>query len=418
MTTTAPTSVTTTVGPTTPAAAPRTTAAGALRSRLRSWRWPVAGMLALLLAVLVTSVLTPERSLTRFAPDNPEPTGGQALAQVLMDQGVDVTYTRSVAEAIGAAGPGTTLLVANDYGMADDVARSLLETGATIALVAPGATLLAAATSEVAHAQQSPDATPTTAGCTDPDARAAGTLTSRGGGLEASDASDDASSSAPVLCFTSDAGASHYAVFTSQVLPADESASTGPVVRALDDAGPLTNEQITTDGAATLGLRMLGHEDELVWLIPDRPVAAAEGGGMGDLLPPWAGVLFLQLVVLGIVCALWRGRRLGPLVAEDLPVTVPSSETALGRGRLYRRARAWGHAAAALRAGAAHRMAARLGVPRSAGAPTMIDAVSRATDRPTEQVAGLLYGPPPADDADLARLAIELDQLESEVHRA
>lgn len=99
-------------------------------------------------------------------------------------------------------------------------------------------------------------------------------------------------------------------------------------------------------------------------------------------------------------------------------MTVPSSETALGRGRLYRRARAWGHAAAALRAGTAHRMAVRLGVPRSAGAPTLVDAVTRATHRPAEQVAGLLYGPPPADDADLARLAIELDQLESEVHRA
>ncbi|MEP7766053.1 DUF4350 domain-containing protein [Sanguibacter sp. 25GB23B1] len=428
MTTTQTTTVTTAGASTRPAAAAPTTAAGVVRARLQSWRWPIAGVLALLLSVAVTALLTPERSAVRFAPDSPEPDGGQALAQVLEDQGVDVTSTTSVAEAIGAAGPGTTLLVANDYGMTDDVARSLLETGATIALVAPGDALLAAATAEVTHARRSPDPAPTVARCTDPDARAAGSITSLGTGFEAAAEPDDAPSTSggAVLCFTSEAGASHYAVFPSQVVPTSTDGAgttagsevTAPVVRALDDAGPLTNEQITTEGNAAIGLRMLGHEERLVWLIPERPVAALEGGGIGDLLPPWAGALLAQLAVIALVCALWRGRRLGPLVAEDLPVTVPSSETALGRGRLYRRARAWGHAAAALRAGAAHRMATRLGVPRSAGAPTVIDAITRATHRPSAQVAGLLYGPPPADDADLARLAIELDQLESEVHRA
>ena len=35
-----------------------------------------------------------------------------------------------------------------------------------------------------------------------------------------------------------------------------------------------------------------------------------------------------------------------------------------------------------------------------------------------EEVAGLLYGPPPKDDAGLAQLARRLDELESEVHRS
>ena len=411
--------VTTSVEPTAPSTPPPGTARAVVRARLRAARWPVAALLALLLSVGVTALLTPERSTTRFAPDNPDPDGGQALARVLEDQGVEVIYTTSVARAVGAAGPGTTLLVANDYGMTDEVARSLLGTGATVALVAPGDALLTAATTEVTHAGRSPDAEPTTAGCTDPDALAAGRLTSRGAGFAAPDGPGTATTGpGAVLCFTNEVEASHYAVFSVQTEPAGASADGPPTARALDDAGPLTNEQITTDGHAALGLRMLGHEDSLVWLVPERPVPALEGGGLGDLLPPWAGALLVQLGVVVVVCALWRGRRLGPLVSEDLPVTVPASETALGRGRLYRRARAWGHAAAALRAGATHRMATRLGVPRSAGAPTVIDAVTRATHRSSEQVAGLLYGPPPADDADLARLAIELDQLESEVHRA
>jgi hypothetical protein len=47
----------------------------------------------------------------------------------------------------------------------------------------------------------------------------------------------------------------------------------------------------------------------------------------------------------------------------------------------------------------------------------VVDAVVAATNRPSQQVADLLYGPPPADDAALAELARRLDILESEVHR-
>lgn len=406
-------SVVTTTAPAKAAVAPTGRPLERLRARLSAWRWPIAALVALAVSVGVTAVLTPERSSTRFAPDNPDPAGGQALASVLEDQGVEVVFTTSVAEAVGEAGPGSTLLVAGDYGMPDDVAGSLLGTGATVALVAPGQTLLAAATSDVTHALAPVDPAPTTAGCADPDALAAGTITSRGTGFRSA---TDASRTDAELCFTDAAGASHYVVVTADAEPGADTEA--PTVRALDDVGPLTNEQITTEGQAALGLRMLGHEDRLVWLVPERPDPTLEEGGISGLLPPWAGALLLQLAVVGLVCAVWRGRRLGPLVAENLPVTVPSSETALGRGRLYRRARAWGHAAAALRAGTAHRMAVRLGLPRSTGAPALVDAVAGATRRPPEQVAGLLYGPPPADDAALARLATELDQLESEVHRA
>ncbi|RYV49504.1 DUF4350 domain-containing protein, partial [Pengzhenrongella frigida] len=85
---------------------------------------------------------------------------------------------------------------------------------------------------------------------------------------------------------------------------------------------------------------------------------------------------------------------------------------------LYRRSRSYGHAAAALRAGAASRSAARVGLPRSAGAPAVIEALARATAWSTEDVAALLYGPPPTDDSGLERLARRLDKLESEVHRS
>ena len=387
-----------------------TTTSSRLTARLRSWRWPAAALGASVLAGAVLVSLSTEQSSVRFAPDNPSWNGGMALARVLEKQGVEVVYTTSVAQAVGASAPGATLLVANDYGMPDDVARSLLDTGADIVLVAPGADLLAATTSQVTHAAVAASGT-ATARCTDPDAVAAGEITSTGSGFRLT---EDPAAAPAALCFVQDTASGtpvgHYAVY---VLGGD-----GAPVRALDDATPLTNGSIIDAGNAALGLRMLGHTDRLVWLLPEQPPVGSQEPGLMDTLPPWMGAVGAQLLLLALVTALWRGRRLGPLVTEDLPVVVAASETTRGRGRLYRRSRAHGHAGAALRARSADRMAQRLGVPRSAGPDAVVDAVARASQRPAAQVGELLYGPPPSGDVELTRLATDLDQLESEVHRA
>jgi hypothetical protein len=191
-------------------------------------------------------------------------------------------------------------------------------------------------------------------------------------------------------------------------------------VAALAEPSVLTNALLADGGNAALALRLLGRQDRLVWYVPsfdDIGSTEASGPALGDLLPPWAGPLALQALVVTLVAALWRGRRLGRLVTEPLPVTVQAAEATRGRGRLYRRSRSYGHAAASLRAGTASRSTARLGLPRSAGALAVIDAIAHATGRPTETVAALLYGPPPTDDAGLTELARRLDDLESEVHR-
>jgi len=42
--------------------------------------------------------------------------------------------------------------------------------------------------------------------------------------------------------------------------------------------------------------------------------------------------------------------------------------------------------------------------------------VSRATGRPAVEVADILFGPPPPDDAALIRLAQQLTDLEERAH--
>ena len=379
-----------------------TTARSRARSRWRAARWPVAVVLTLVLVGLLAAVLKPRTSTVAYAPDNPTDLGGRALAEILRDQGVEVDFVQTSAEALALAAPGDTLLVAGTYPLTDKQVRLLGATEADLVVVEPeyahldmlsGGALSTATSYEYALSE---------ADCADPDARAAERIESSGSGLAAHSAD-------VVTCFpTVDGGASAYAVL--------DDGSHRLVV--LDDIGLLTNARLADDGNAALLLRTLGHNEHLVWYLPtwgDTGEEVAAGGGR--LLPTWTGPLTAQLLLIVLVLALWRGRALGRIVTEPLPVTVRAAETTLGRGRLYRRSRSRGHAAAALRAGMARRAAARLGLPPSAGATDVIDALARATGYSTEQVAGLLYGPPPIDDAGLLQLARQLDKLESEVHR-
>ncbi|MCL3862674.1 DUF4350 domain-containing protein [Actinotalea sp. K2] len=377
-----------------------TTAASRARSRWVRARWPLAVLGAVLVLGLAASLFTPRTSTRPFAPDNPADQGGRALARILERQGVEVSYVQTSAEAAALAQEGTTLLVVTTFLLEPDQLDALAATRADLVLVAPEWNGLSALTDAVDLGFTSDASTLREASCTDPDAQAAGRLRSQGQDLIAL-------SPAATLCFPSGEGGGAYASVE------------GPRrVVVVNDSGLLTNDRLAQDGNAALMLRALGAHDRLTWYLPSLTDTGADPQpSVGELLPPWTGPLALQLVAATLALALWRGRALGRLVGEPLPVVVRAAEATRGRGRLYRRSRSRGHAAAALRAGVAHRTAARLGLPRSADAGAVIDALARATGRTTGQVADLLYGPPPTDDAGLLQLARLLDELESEVHR-
>jgi hypothetical protein len=113
-----------------------------------------------------------------------------------------------------------------------------------------------------------------------------------------------------------------------------------------------------------------------------------------------------------VLLALARGRRLGRLVREPLPVVVRAAETAESRGRLYRRAGDRGRAAHILREGTSSRLARRLAVAPGAAPGILVHAVSTATGREQAEVAAILFGPDPPDDASLIHLAQQLTDLE------
>ena len=125
--------------------------------------------------------------------------------------------------------------------------------------------------------------------------------------------------------------------------------------------------------------------------------------------------MVVQLWLTVALIALWKGRRIGPLVAEKLPVVVRASETVEGRGRLYRSRRARDRAAQALRSAALQRMLPRLGLGVNTPPPAVILAIAQHGRSDPESLWHILFGPPPATDADLIQLARALDEIERQV---
>lgn len=390
---------------TSPVVGDGTTGRSRAASRWRRWRLFV-GILGLLCVVgLLAALPEPVTSTQSLAPDNALPSGARAAAQILGDQGVDVRYVRRIADVERLAGPGTTVLLVGDSLISTEHTDALRKTRADLVLV-DADWAVSELTDSLGYGPTSGVTQTRTAACDDPDAVAAGTITASGS-LQALDPS-------AVVCFpapgspTTTGGA--YGVTTVD----------GQHVAVLTDREPLTNQRLADEGNAALVLRMLGRHERLVWYIPspdDVEPGGASRPAIADVVPPVVYVLGLQLLLVAAVVALWRGRRLGRIVTEQMPVVVRAGETTRGRGRLYRRSRSYGHAAAALRAGATARSCARLGLPRSAAPQVVIDALARSSGRRPEQIEALLYGPPPTDDDGLAHLARDLDHLESEVHR-
>jgi hypothetical protein len=180
----------------------------------------------------------------------------------------------------------------------------------------------------------------------------------------------------------------------------------------------MTNGDLLRAGNAALAMNLAGQHPRLVWYAPQR----LEGGSSGsatifDLMPDSVTWVVLQLALTVLLVALWKGRRIGPLVAENLPVVVRASETVEGRGRLYRSRRARDRAAQALRTAALQRMLPRLGLGVDSPAHIVASAIAQGSNMGPEALLHILFGPSPDTDADLTQLARVLDDIERQVTR-
>lgn len=368
--------------------------ASARPRRRRVWLWLVGAVIVVALILVTAGLFSALVTNTRADdPRSPLPTGTAALAQLLTDEGVRVVTASAPADAAVRTNPDTTLVVANAEQLGAEEARRLA-TASYGRLILLRPTLLglrrfgvAATTTNASNGILSPD-------CADRAAVRAGTI------LVDDARAGYASNARPILsCYPWQEGSAYL-----------RTAGTGGAVDLV--AGGVSNETLGEYGNAAFGLNVFGSEPTVVWLMGEGPDDSPTATERPTLLPPWWALALTQTVVALVVVAVWRGRRLGPIMTEPLPVRVRSSETVIGHGRLYYRIGARDRAAEALRAGARARLGRRFGHRFDPDA--LVASLADRAGQESARVWHLLYGPPPATDDDLATLACDLDQLEQE----
>jgi hypothetical protein len=158
----------------------------------------------------------------------------------------------------------------------------------------------------------------------------------------------------------------------------------------------------------------------VIWYAQQKDVEGDSGGSatITDLIPDRVDWMVIQLCLAVVLVALWRVRRIGPLVAEDLPVVVRASEAVEGRGRLYRSRRARDRAAEALRTATLARMLPRLGLGANASAAAVSETVAQRVGGDPNELTHWLFGPAPTTDADLVDIARHLDDIERQVRNS
>jgi hypothetical protein len=384
------------------------------------WRAPLGIVLMILLGGALIALLQPSGAAGYLDPGNAGQSGARALADILAERGEPVIRAGTVESAEAAArGSGVTLVITSPGLLSARQLNRLAAVRGDLLLVEPVAASLAALAPGTAVAGQAPVLT-AEPGCRLTAARLAGNA-------DMGDVLLRTTAPGAWRCYPVDGAATlvrYTTVIPATVIPATGSRTTGRrTVTLLGTGAPLTNQYLARNGNAALALNLLSGSSRIVWLVPPLPQGGSAAGGSQaggaqsffSLIPWPAYLVTIQLAIAVALAALWRMRRLGPLVAEPLPVIVRASETVEGHGRLYRSRRSRDRAAAVLRDAAVDRITTRLALPSGAGPDAIGSAVAARTGREAGQIRAILFGPVPGDDTALVSLAHDIDTLEGEV---
>jgi hypothetical protein len=364
--------------------------------RWRSARWVVLAIVVIVAVAVLSTLLTAPRPGARMEATSTSPDGARALVTLLRDNGVDVIVADDFAAVERAARPDTQILFAQTFYLADDDLLRKLD-------ALPGDRLLvepSTRTREKLAPKIRLDDSTTFGGadpdCDLPEATRAGTVQ-----LDLADT------------YEADGDFSLTRCYEGALVRYTDDGRTTTVVGSADF---MTNSGLLTEGNAALAMNLAGTHPRLIWYAPQRSEGETQGvAKLSDLMPDRVMWIVVQLCLVVALLALWKARRVGPLVAEQMPVVVRASETVEGRGRLYRSRRAADRAADALRTATLQRMLPRLGLGPDSAPPAVVQAVAEHCGLNPQAVAHTLFGPPPATDADLVILANELDNIERQV---
>ena len=408
---------------TAPPPAAQTVVTPTIRRTARRFAFWGAALVFLLIVVLATIALTgasPDKD--RLSPASPVPAGAKAVAEVLRQNGVTVTYATSLDEVTAAAGsPDQTTLAVYDPNTILSAAQytSLRDRAASIVLLDPGFASLTALLPTVGQAGEvSGTVTSAASGaegeaCTTPTATRAPEISSDGSGFRLIDAFgssfDTDSTPEYSVCYGSGDG-----VFSLIRVTTGDSA-----ISAVGATDAFTNDAVALHDNAAFALGTLGERPNLVWYLPTLADSALDvPPTLAELSPDWLIPTIALVVLTFLAAAFWRGRRFGSLVVENLPVVVRASETMEGRARLYERGSARLRALDSLRIGAIDRLAVLCGLPRLATVDEIVATAASRTNRPIDEIRDLLVNARPMTDRALVQLSDQLLELERAVAAA
>lgn len=371
-----------------------TSVAPTARQRWRGGRAFLLAIVVIGIVVTITTLMTAPRPGGRMDPAATSSEGAHAIVALLRDHGVDVIVADDVAAVERAARPDSLVVAVQTRNLVDeDLLRRLAAVPGDRLVVEP-----ASKTREILAPRVRRSAG-TVGGPPDCDLREA----TRAGDAQFG-TSDTFEASGDVKLTTCYDGA---------VVRYTEAGRTVTVVGSADF---MMNSGLLKQGNAALAMNLAGTQERVIWYAPQRPEGESTGTSeLSDLIPANVYWMVVQLCIAVVLLAIWKGRRLGPLVAERLPVVVRASETVEGRGRLYRSQRASDRAADAFRTATLQRLTPRLGLGPNAEPAAIVAAIAARCGRDAGAVGHILYGPPPETDTDLVHLANALDDIERQV---
>nr|WP_202886687.1 DUF4350 domain-containing protein [Kribbella sandramycini] len=355
----------------------------------------ITGVIVLVSIVVMIASIAPTSG--PFSPDSTEQNGARALSNLLQKHGVKVTGSEYLADAV-ESGEGKTLLIGpNGQLDRDDLRRIADARWSHLILIRPGDRALEILAPGVRDSAQNLSYSSRQPGCDLPAAVKAGTA-------EVGGAAYTAPPSAKVC----------YGDGINNTVVRLETA--GRIVDVVGTSRTFTNAELADDGNAALALNLIGTHQNLTWYLPQYEAGDSVADDSGPpLVPPSVRYIAWALAFAALIVAIWRGRRLGPVVVERLPVIVHAAETTEGRARLYRRSRARDRAAAALRESALGQLQKAHGIPRRAEPSAVVATIATRTGWDPLLVHEVLYGMPPMDDVALLNLSDQLDVLTQEV---
>lgn len=354
-------------------------------------------------AITLTSAEQDERRsghYNSFAAD-----GTHAYAKLLEDHGVKLKKTQNIDTAAEAAAtPGTTIVVIKPDNISIDRRQKITaaaQKGGHVILVSPYDMVGWGDTIHPTEEFAAPDdfADYREPACDYPAAKKAGPVT------------------APFNHYYSTYKDAVKCYYRPDMGPQASGLVQAPVgkgtMTVLGNSDWIANDQIALHGNASLAMGLVADADSVVlfWPNPDDLIDT-DVQQTQDFVPPWVYFAVLWIGVLILVALLWRGRRFGPLAAEQLPVTVPAKETVTGHAGLLQRAGARPEALRPIQQAAIISLGRKLSVPTSAPAEDVCRAVAGKLGESPQRIEHLLLQAEPTSDAELVSLAQAISELE------